>query len=107
MNEYIDPRAVIKSSSVDALCKSAENYFYTIVSSLPNPYPLTGKLFVDIITVHDTCYRLGLIFAGLKLGKTMKVLDFGAGTCWLSRYLNQLGCSTISVDPSDTALELG
>jgi SAM-dependent methyltransferase len=37
----------------------------------------------------------------------MKILDFGSGTCWLSRYLNQLGCSTVSVDPSETALSLG
>ena len=74
---------------------------------MPNPYPLTGKPFVDMIAAPDLCYKLGLILAGLKLGRAMKVLDFGAGTCWLSRYLNQLGCSTISVDPSETAISLG
>lgn len=74
---------------------------------MSNHFPLTGKPFSDFITAPDTCYKIGLILAGLKLGRAMKVLDFGAGTCWLSRYLNQLGCSTISVDPSETAISLG
>jgi hypothetical protein len=37
----------------------------------------------------------------------MTVLDFAAGTCWFSRFLNQLGCQTISCDASQTALEIG
>ena len=107
MEEHINPKEVVERFNVDELCRSAENYFHTIASSLPNPYPLTGKPFADIFTAPDVCYKLGLVLAGLKLGRTMKVLDFGAGTCWLSRYLNQLGCSTISIEPSETALELG
>ncbi|MCL5985000.1 MAG: class I SAM-dependent methyltransferase [Actinobacteria bacterium] len=107
MNEHIDPKDVIQKLGVEDLCKSAENYFHTIAEFLPNHYPMTGKPFVDILTAPDNCYKIGLILSGLKLGRTMKVLDFGAGTCWLSRYLNQLGCRTISVDPSKTAISLG
>jgi ubiquinone/menaquinone biosynthesis C-methylase UbiE len=33
----------------------------------------------------------------------MTVLDFAAGTCWLSRLLNQLQCQTISCDVSAAA----
>jgi len=37
----------------------------------------------------------------------MTVLEFASGTCWLSRYLNQLQCQTISCDVSQTALDIG
>ncbi|WP_255375793.1 class I SAM-dependent methyltransferase [Saccharomonospora sp. CUA-673] len=37
----------------------------------------------------------------------MTVLDFGAGTCWTSRWLTQLGCRVIASDISPSALELG
>jgi SAM-dependent methyltransferase len=37
----------------------------------------------------------------------MTVLDFGAGTCWTSRFLTQLGCRVKAVDVSPTALDLG
>jgi SAM-dependent methyltransferase len=35
------------------------------------------------------------------------VLELGAGTCWLSHFLNRYGCKTVSVDVSETALDLG
>jgi SAM-dependent methyltransferase len=37
----------------------------------------------------------------------MTVLEFGAGACWLSRHLNQLGLKTISCDVSPSALARG
>jgi SAM-dependent methyltransferase len=35
------------------------------------------------------------------------VLELGAGTCWVSHFLNRYGCKTIAVDVSATALRLG
>jgi hypothetical protein len=37
----------------------------------------------------------------------MRVLDFGAGTCWLARFLIQLNCDVICCDSSPTALGIG
>ena len=51
--------------------------------------------------------NIGVLLSGMYLGKTMTVLDFGAGSCWLSRMLTQLECQTISCDVSDKALEIG
>ncbi len=51
--------------------------------------------------------NLGLLFGGLELGRTMSVLDFGAGTCWLSRILAQFNCQPICCDASRTALDIG
>jgi SAM-dependent methyltransferase len=37
----------------------------------------------------------------------MTIMDFGAGSCWTSRFLSQLGLSVIAVDVSATALKIG
>ncbi|HSF02629.1 MAG TPA: class I SAM-dependent methyltransferase, partial [Solirubrobacterales bacterium] len=47
------------------------------------------------------------MMAELRLGPGLDVLDFGAGSCWLSSCLNRLGCRTVAVDVSEAALELG
>lgn len=63
-----------------------------------------------ISTVQDTgpiLYRLGLLITELRLGVGHTVLDFAAGSCWLSSYLNRLRCRTIAIDVSPTALALG
>ena len=99
----IDPKDVIKRLSVERLCQTAEDYYHRIV----DPRQQMGKPFSSALEAPELLLNLGLLFSGLQLGKTMSVLDFGAGTCWLSRYLNQLGCVTISLDCSRTALELG
>lgn len=50
---------------------------------------------------------LGQLLAGLRLQTGMHVLDFAAGSCWLSRILIQLGCQATSCDASTNALEIG
>ena len=35
------------------------------------------------------------------------MLDFGAGSCWASRWLSQLGMEVIALDVSKTALKIG
>lgn len=52
-------------------------------------------------------YRLGLLLHELRLGVGHTVVDFGAGSCWLSLFLNRLGCRTIAIDVSRSALETG
>jgi len=103
MSELIKPEDVIKNIGVEGLCKTAEDYFKTITDTTP----LLTKPFHNIYEGPLMLCRLGLLLSGLRLGKTMTVLDFGAGSCWLSRFLNELSCATISVDPSATALEIG
>lgn len=61
-------------------------------------------------TVQDTgpiLYRLGLLVTELRLGVGHTVLDFAAGSCWLSSFLNRLRCRTISIDVSPSALQTG
>jgi len=96
----IDPKELIRNSTVEGLCLTGDNYFKSII----DPTPQMGKPFSDLVESPEVLQNMGLLLSGLRLGKTMKVLDFGAGTCWFSRYLNQLRCQTISCDVSATAV---
>lgn len=99
----IDPKEMMRRHSVEELCETAENY-YRLVS---DPAPLMSKPFTFFHEAPDMLQNMGLLLSGLNLGKTMKVLDFGAGTCWLSRFLTQLQCQMFCCDASKTALEIG
>lgn len=99
----IDPREMIDKHTVEEFCRSAEEY----MRSVTNPVPLMCKPFNVVFEAPELLINLGMILSGLNLGKSMTVLDFGAGTCWISRFLNQLECITISCDVSETALNIG
>lgn len=103
MVERINPKELIDTVSVEEFCAMAEKFYQSISDHTPE----MAKPFSSIPDVPDLLCRLGLLLSGLKLGKSMIVLDFGAGTCWLSRLLNQLQCITICVDCSITALTIG
>lgn len=103
MSDLIRPEDVIEKLGVEGLCQSAEEYFSTITDITP----LMNKPFHSIAEGPYLLCKLGLLLSGLRLGKGMTILDFGAGSCWVSRFLNELSCATISLDPSPTALEIG
>ncbi len=87
--------------------RNAEAYWREIAA---DPAGRAHALNKPLSTVADTAsilYRFGLVLAELDLGVGHTVLDFGAGSCWLSSSLNRLRCRTISVDVSPTALRLG
>jgi SAM-dependent methyltransferase len=103
MSEPILPEDVIRGQGLKGLMKAAENYF----RSTKDTVPLMKKPFHDTVEGPYLLCKTGLLLSGLRLGKGMTVLDFGAGSCWLSRFLNELHCATISLDPSETALKIG
>lgn len=99
----IDPRAVMRQYTVEELCETADEYYRRVADATP----LMSKPFAFLHETPEMLQNLGLLLAGLQLGKTMTVLDFGAGTCWLSRILAQLNCQPICCDASAAALEIG
>lgn len=99
----IDPKEIIEKFTVEELCQTADSYF----KAIPDPTPLMTKPFNTFIETPTMLQNMGLLLSGLHLAKTMTVLEFAAGTCWFSRYLNQAQCITISCDVSETALEIG
>jgi len=58
-------------------------------------------------TAADDLHRLALMMTELRVGPGLEVLDFGAGSCWLSACLNRMGCRAVAVDISPSALDLG
>lgn len=87
----------------DELNVAAEQYFV----DYPNKQFLLDKPYSDVGGFGRHLINLGLLVEGLQLRPGDRVLEFGAGSCWLSHMLNRYGCRTVSVDVSDTALQLG
>jgi len=103
MDNRIRPGELIRKEGVGNLLAAADRPF----AETPDPVPLMAKPFGNPGESPDLLYNLSILLASMKLGRTMTVVDFGAGSCWLSRCLNQMGCITIAVDPSESALEMG
>lgn len=103
MLSSIDPKQLAREASLEHLRGTADSYF----KALSDPTPWMIKPFSSLVEAPELLQNIGLLLAGLHLGKTMTVLDFGAGPCWFSRILSQLQCQTIACDVSDAALEIG
>ena len=97
------------SASSSRACRSrstarrAEGYY----ARHPCIEELLGKPLTKIADAPDLLFSFLTLVRGLELFPGARVLDFGAGTCWASHWLTQLGCQAIAVDPSRTALGLG
>ncbi len=97
----LEPAALL--ARTDDLNEAAERYFATY----SDPEFILGKPFTEEGRLAHRFFDLGVLFHFLRLSPHDRVLELGAGTCWLSHFLNRYGCQTISVDVSKTALELG
>ena len=102
-SELIDPKKLIEELSIDDFNRYSDEYY----KKLPAAEIQMGKPFSMPNHAPQLLVRLGLILEGLRLAPGMKVLDFGAGTCWISKAIWQMGCSVIATDVSEEALRLG
>jgi len=98
----IDVRELIARTSIDDLNRTAEEYF----SSLKEWEHHLAKPFAKPDEAPPILINLATLLQGLRLTPGMTVLEFGAGTGWLSRFLTQLGCRVILLDVSATALRI-
>lgn len=87
--------------------RAAEQQWQTIAAEPSGREHVLNKPFSNVSDTSAMLYRLSLVLDLLDLGVGHTVLDFGAGSCWLSAILNRLRCHTVSVDVSPTALALG
>jgi SAM-dependent methyltransferase len=99
----IDVKRVIAESSVEELCETAEEYFRRVSDVT---YYL-AKPFYTASEMVETIIPFAQLVQNLNLAAGVRVLDFGAGTCWSSRLLTQMGCEVIALDASVTALKIG
>jgi len=82
--------------------KAAEDYF----ASLTTWDHHLAKPFSQMEETPTLLASLAVLLQSLRLTPGMTVLEFGAGTGWLSRFLTQMGCRAILLDVSKTALEI-
>ena len=101
-SDFIDVRKLIAETPLEELNRTAEEYF----SSLESWEHHLAKPFANADDAPQLLITLGTVLQGLQLSPGMTVLEFGAGTGWLSRFLTQLGCRMILMDVAPTALEI-
>jgi SAM-dependent methyltransferase len=101
--ELVDVRHLVASRSVEEHSRLAEEYF----ARLGDWTHHLAKPFGSFDETPQLLINFAVVLQGLELCPGMTVLEFGAGTCWASRILTQLGCSVIACDVSPTALRIG
>jgi SAM-dependent methyltransferase len=98
----VDVQRLIAATTLDKLNASAEAYF----ASLSNWDHHLAKPFSSVDEAPWLLTHLTVLLQMLALKPGQHVLEFGAGTGWLSRFLTQLGCRATLVDVSPTALQI-
>ena len=101
--DTIDVKQLIAETSLEDLNQLAENYFAQIDDWSFH----LAKPFGSVEEAPQLLINFAVVLQGLNLCPGMTVLEFGAGSCWASRYLTQLGCRVIAADVSPTALRIG
>ena len=100
---FIDYRDMAARYSFAEHAARDDKYFATVdVGSL-----IARKPFAAPFEAAEICGGVAALLPELLLHPGARVLDFGAGTCWMSRLLALLGCEVTAVDVSRKALELG
>jgi SAM-dependent methyltransferase len=100
---FVDVRDLMKRLSVEELNRTADEYF----KQTPTFEPFLGRPFDSVTEMPHVLIGFAHVLQGLEACGGMTVLDFGAGACWSSRFLTQLGYKVIAADVSPTALAIG
>lgn len=99
----IDPKELIAELSVEELNRYSDEYY----ARLPLPDFQLAKPFSMVADAAEHFRLLGLLLGGLRMQPGLRVLDFGAGTCWLTKMIWRMGCPVVALDVSQRALDLG
>ena len=92
----------VSDAEIDEWNRAAEEYF----AALQTWDHHLAKPFSRIEETPTILASVAVLLQALRLAPGMTVLEFGAGTGWLSRFLAQMGCRAILLDVSATALRI-
>lgn len=92
-----------KPDIIDRFNEAAEQRFVAIETQDDIDYH-RRKPFGDIVEGRIILYKFALMLAALDLKEGQRVLDFGTGTGWVARMLNQMGLLAVGVDISNSAV---
>lgn len=99
----IDVRTLIARYDATRHAELADAYFEPLLNNLV----LRRKPFTNIREMVQILTAFAQVIDALRLYPQVRVLDFGAGTAWSSRYLASLGCRVTAIDVSKNALAIG
>src|SRR5207248_903858 len=102
-DDFVDVRRLVRTLTVEELAEAADDYYR---KNLMNVEYYFAKPLTNIDEAPDLLISFAEVVAGLRPLAGMRVLDFGAGTGWSTRYLTQLGYEVIALDVSKSALEV-
>jgi SAM-dependent methyltransferase len=94
--------AAVTAADIDAFNLAAEAYF----TALTGWDHHLAKPFSQIEETPTLLMAVAVLLQALRLTPGMTVLEFGAGSGWLSRFLTQMGCRVVLLDVSPTALRI-
>jgi SAM-dependent methyltransferase len=98
----IDVKELIRTFDIAEHARRADEYFRDFDLSDARLH----KPFFGMETL-ESVPRLGVLLESLDLFANARVLDFGAGSGWLSQWLALIGCRSTAVDVSKRILDLG
>lgn len=101
--DLIDYRHIAGKYTFEEQAERADRYY----SSVDMSASLVRKPYAEPLEATELSAGVAAILSGLDLFHGARVLDFGAGTCWLGRILASLGCEVTSCDVSERALDIG
>lgn len=101
--DFIDVRTLLSTLSVEELNRTSDEYF----RQHDDLAVYLSKPFSNAEESSDLLIAFSQVVTGLNPPYGSDVLDFGAGTCWSTRCLTQMGFAVTAMDVSATALEIG
>jgi len=99
----IDVRNLIARYDATEHAALADAYFAPLLNDLV----LRRKPFINPREMVQILTAFTQVVDALRLYPQVRVLDFGAGTAWTSRFLASIGCQVTAVDVSKYALQIG
>jgi len=101
--DFIDAEQIIRTTPLEEHVKRADHYF----AWMGDDAGILKKPFNSVAEAAETLQGMSLMLRFSDLFPGARVMDFGAGSCWLARDLALLGCDVTAVDISEKALALG
>ena len=102
-DDVIDVAEFLAATDPADLLATAEHYFLDVVDE----ETVLAKPFKDVTETPEVLASFGQALRGLELSPGMTVVDFGAGACWTTHALAQLGCAVTAVDVAQAGLDMG
>lgn len=99
----IDVRDLIARYDAARHAELADAYFEPRMNNIV----LRRKPFITTYEMVQILTAFSHVVDALRIFPQVRVLDFGAGTAWSSRFLASLGCQVTAIDVSKNALQIG